>query len=56
MEKGLRGMILKYLEDIKTIKATKKYSELISNEKSIYNKENLEKNLLDRKQKQIIIF
>ena len=37
-------MILKYLEDINTIKATKKYSELISNEKSKSNKENLEKN------------
>jgi hypothetical protein len=43
MEKGLQSMILKYLEDIKTVKATKKYSELISNEKSKNYKENLEK-------------
>lgn len=34
MEQGLRGMILKYLEDIRTVKATKKYADLISNEKS----------------------
>ena len=44
MEKGLQGMIFKYLEDIKTVKATKKYSELISNEKSKPNQGNWGKN------------
>lgn len=34
MEKSLRNVILKYLDDIKGIRAIKKYGDLITNERS----------------------